>query len=483
MRHLRILVLFLTLAAGVCTPPALVSVTDLKNAVTIGHRAKISMGEFMAHFYEPQVNIITKFSCEFLSAQRCKWAGGELDVQQGTCTVYAPRVTPHSFMHVALGAEAIGNHAKGEQFALNQASEHLKAYPQAIEELKAFQKEGAHFDFNIGTRVLRVITEAWDIVKDKDTNADRALYVNCTDCRPPPGTVELERNVHGMCMSEKAIKRLVTEAFTKKDGVMLKVYMNEDDWENCFKPYIAKFLQNDKFRAFFQMSTKTTKPDLIEPWLGALDAFTQLSDGDHPVFQAMRTLLDEAATTSGVCFDLRMHEVEKKRLNWWTDKHPQTYGPNFSGKIALISCGSDKMDVSACPDPKGTMSLINVATVDSNTSKAKAGFSVHNHCRWMQGIFDYVWSSTVYIFDILCSNVAEVCLVFFAAILFVRYGNLFSREPEFWAVCRDKCLKCVPVAWRHSKITTLYKGAEVVSNRKGKKSRKELLTEAQGLFG
>ena len=79
---------------------------------------------------------------------------------------------------------------------------------------------------------------------------------------------------------------------------MLKVYMNEDDWENCFKPYIAKFLQNDKFRAFFQMSTKTTKPDLIEPWLGALDAFTQLSDGDHPVFQAMRTLLDEAATTS-----------------------------------------------------------------------------------------------------------------------------------------------------------------------------------------
>lgn len=418
----------------------------------------INVHEFQAlvAFYHKNQTHVTDFGCRLVNRKLCDMAEGEFRMgpsgrqecfdPRGGNNQIAPSFNPFMFNGASIG---------GDSSAIQKATEES----QNMNDFRLYQTPTIIY---VGNKTVRVF-EAVSAILFECAEVRSLVYIDNKDAPMPERAeppVMLEVHKEGMCMSSQAVNTIVRETMTTGDEP-LDVFVNKHTFDGCFGPYIAKYLRSEEITRFINISKseESNRTSMMELWVAALNAFSKLSDTyTHPtVYDAVKAVIEEAATASGVCVDPKMNAKELLRAEWWVEANPDRWGEGFFTKVKLFLCDSEGMDVNFLSDTVSQLKKVKEALDESQTNVVKLEYEFENLClgmqrvwNWVEECVEYVWTrvqnSMLYVAGMMsgvasglssyvCGDLNKVVLVLFIACVgfwlgrkWFRYGRMSSSD-------------------------------------------------------
>jgi len=401
-----------------------------------------------AIFHKNQTHL-TDFTCRLVSRMLCKLADGEVRMNpkqecfnpRGENIPIAPTFHPLMFNVPRIGAHGSAIQKSTKQME-NMNDFHLYQTPTII---------------FIGDKMVRVF-KAVSAIYFECGKVRSLVYVHNNDAPMPEHAVKLEVHEEGMCMSPKAVNTIVNEALTTGDAP-LDLYVNKYVYDGCFGPHIEKYLRSKEITRFVNMSKSgnSNRTSMIEPWLEALNAFSELSDNytDSTVYDVVKAVMEKAAKESRVCVDPRMDDKEKHRVKLMLESDPDTWGEGFFETLTFFLCNSEGIDVNRFDDPVAIIEKIFRALAESQTNAIKLWCEYKNFCvqvkyvwNWVEQCVKCVWNwvqhsmiyvagqiqtGVSYLFSSFCGNSNKVGLVVVtASVIYWSVRKWFTGGRMSW---------------------------------------------------
>jgi hypothetical protein len=419
------------------------------------HNINVDEVQALVAFYHKNQTHLTDFGCRLVNRRLCDMAEGEFRMSpSGRQECFDPRggnnqIAP-SFNPLMFNGASIG----GDSSAIQKATEESP-------NMNDFRIYKTPTIIYVGNKTVRVF-EAVSAILFECAEVRSLVYIHNKDAPMPERAeppVMLEVHEEGMCMSSQAVNTIVRETMTTGDAP-LDLFVNMHTYDGCFGPYIEKYLRSEEITRFISISKseESNRTSMMELWVAALNAFSKLSDTytHATVYDAVKGVIEEAATASGVCVDPKMNAKGLLRAEWWVEANPDRWGEGFFKKVKLFLCDSEGMDVNFLDDTVSQLKNVTEAFEESETEWVKLMYEYENLCVGVQDVWNwvvqcvecvwnYVQRSMIYVagrmhaffaclVSSFCGNSNKVLVLAIAGVIFslgrqwFRYGRMSSSD-------------------------------------------------------